>query len=95
MSEKNKSSWFRKKGEPKLAESREGSSESEEKLQKAIEWYDNGLYDLAVECFRELAEQGDSYAQWWLGLCYYDGNGVNQDYSKAVEWYRKSAEQGE
>ena len=31
MSEKNKSSWFRKKGEPKLAESGVDSSDSKEK----------------------------------------------------------------
>jgi len=29
-----------------------------------------------------------------LGVCYKDGEGVKQDYSQAVEWYRKAAEQG-
>ena len=40
------------------------------------------------------AEQGDAKAQYNLGVCYENGHGVPQDYSKAVEWYRKSAEQG-
>ena len=29
-----------------------------------------------------------------LGNCYYNGNGVEKDYAKAVEWYTKAAEQG-
>ena len=29
-----------------------------------------------------------------LGGCYYDGEGVEQDYAEAVKWYRKAAEQG-
>jgi len=30
-----------------------------------------------------------------LGTMYFNGFGVDKDYSKAVEWYRKSAEQGD
>ena len=33
------------------------------------------------------------YAQSNLGSCYYNGEGVDRDYTKAVEWYTKSAEQ--
>ena len=40
------------------------------------------------------AQSGDSEAQYRLGDCYYYGDGVEQDYKKAVEWYEKSAEQG-
>ncbi len=40
------------------------------------------------------AQSGDSEAQYKLGECYYYGNGVEQDYQKAVEWYEKSAKQG-
>lgn len=40
------------------------------------------------------AQSGDSEAQYRLGECYYYGNGIEQDYKKAVEWYEKSAEQG-
>ena len=28
-----------------------------------------------------------------LGDCYYEGNGVPQDYGQAIEWFRKAAEQ--
>lgn len=40
------------------------------------------------------AEQGDTAAQCNLGYCYYRGQGVEQDYQKAIEWYTKAAEQG-
>ena len=31
-------------------------------------------------------------AQYHLGNCYYHGEGVEQDYGKAVAWYRKAVE---
>ena len=42
----------------------------------------------------ELAKQGDAKAQDTLGDCYYNGEGVEQDYMEAVKWYRKAADQG-
>lgn len=41
-----------------------------------------------------LARSGDVEAQFNLGYCYYMGLGIDQDYSKAVEWFTKAAEQG-
>lgn len=38
---------------------------------------------------------GDAEAQHSLGLSYYYGQGVTQDYTKAAEWYRKAAAQGD
>ena len=43
---------------------------------------------------KKLAELGDALSQGILGYMYDSGNGVPQDYTKAVEWYRKAAEQG-
>ena len=40
------------------------------------------------------AKQGDSAAQCSLGLMYYNGQGVTQDYSEALRWYRTAVEQG-
>ena len=40
------------------------------------------------------AEQGDAVAQFNLGVLYYNGDGVPQDYKEAVEWLTKAAEQG-
>ncbi|MDO8546574.1 MAG: tetratricopeptide repeat protein [Nitrospirales bacterium] len=41
------------------------------------------------------AEQGDPESQHRLGLMYYRGRGVPQDYVQALYWYRAAAEQGD
>ena len=48
-----------------------------------------------IEQLRSAAEQGDASAQFNLGLKYYNGEGVPQDYQEAVKWYRLAAEQGD
>ena len=40
------------------------------------------------------AKQGEAEAQNDLGLMYVKGNGVPQDYTEAVKWFRKAVEQG-
>ncbi len=47
-----------------------------------------------MRILRPLAEQGNASAQYNLGVMYYVGQGVKQDYAKALAWYRKAAEQG-
>ena len=42
--------------------------------------------------YTKSAEQGDATAQYNLGVCYYNGQGVAQDNKKAVYWFTKSAE---
>lgn len=46
--------------------------------------------------FFEMCYQCNSahVAQDWLGWCYGTGNGAIQDYTKAIHWYKLSAEQG-
>ena len=39
------------------------------------------------------AELGDAEAQFFLGVRYYNGEGVSQNYSEAVKWFTKAAEQ--
>jgi uncharacterized protein len=41
-----------------------------------------------------LAEQGYAGSQTMLGLMYYDGDGVPQNYNIAAKWFRLAAEQG-
>ena len=41
------------------------------------------------------AEEGDVDAQYALGVMYFSGDGVRQDYVKAREWYEKAAAQGD
>jgi len=42
-----------------------------------------------------LAQDGDASAQYSLGVMYHDGDGVTENASAAVKWYRKAAEQGD
>ena len=61
--------------------------------------YDEGRgvtqdYAEAAKWYRKAAEQGDTDAQYNLGVMYDNGRGVTQDYAEAAKWYRKGAEQG-
>ena len=49
-------------------------------MSKAMEWY------------HEAAGLWNDEAQLILGLHYYNGDGVEKDFSKAVEWFRKATE---
>lgn len=49
----------------------------------------------AFEYYLKAARQGDAEAQFYLGLCYNYGDGVEKDLSEAVKWYRKAADQGD
>lgn len=63
-------------------------------LEIANNCYANGQTDEAVKLYRMAAELGNTDAQSSLGSCYYEGQGVPQDYGEAVNWYSKAAEQG-
>ena len=52
------------------------------------------MVDAARGMLQELAEQGEAQAQYRLGFLYQFGQGVPQDYERAVMWYRKAADQG-
>ena len=46
------------------------------------------------EAARKAAEQGNPLSQFNLGMMYYKGRAVRQDYKEAVKWWRLSAEKG-
>ena len=50
--------------------------------------------DSIIQTYKSDAEKGDSTAQFFLGVAYEQGNAVQRDFTKAVEWYRKAAKQG-
>ena len=66
----------------------------EEAYSKGLAAYKKNDYPEAVKWYRKAAEQGNATAQFDLGYCYKNGEGVEQSYVEAVKWYRKSAEQG-
>ncbi len=54
--------------------------------------------DLSSETYDHLVEMaydGDACAQSELGMRYYNGDGIEQDYEEAVKWYKKAIEQGD
>jgi hypothetical protein len=48
-----------------------------------------------ADALKARAENGDSDAQYELGLRYYSGDGVAKDDGEAMSWIREAAEQGE
>lgn len=46
------------------------------------------------EGYKAQAEKGNSVAQYNVGYCYDNGEGVEKDKGQAALWYRKAAEQG-
>ena len=53
-----------------------------------------GDFATALKEWMPLAEDGDSAAQYNLGVMYDNGDGIPQDYKEAVKWYTLAAEQG-
>ena len=50
--------------------------------------------EMMMSVFERMASNGHSLSMFTLGKCYYHGQGVPQDKTKAFEWYLKSAENG-
>jgi len=48
----------------------------------------------AAKWFKLAADQKYAPGQSRLGFCYYEGFGLDQDYTEALKWYQLSAEQG-
>jgi len=62
--------------------------------------YDKGQgvpqdYKEAVKWYRLAAEQGYAYAQYHLGLIYYQGNKVHKDYALAHMWWNICGSSGD
>lgn len=57
--------------------------------------YKSREYPRAVKEFTPLASQGNREAQYLLGLMYYTGQGIPQNYKQALTWFQKAAAQGQ
>ncbi len=62
--------------------------------EKGWEAFNAGDYATALHEWRDSADQVLARAQTALGKMYQEGQGVAQDYAKAVKWYRFAAERG-
>ncbi len=49
-----------------------------------------GDIDRAIELFSVLADEGDTRAMNTIGNFYYEGRGVEQDYSAAMDWWMRA-----
>ena len=56
-------------------------------------YYNNKQFKEAISLYTLAAEQGNIYAQMCLGVIFYEGIDVDQDYEKAKENYTLAAEQ--
>jgi TPR repeat protein len=56
--------------------------------------YNNRNYAQAFRTILPLARAGNADAEHLLGLMYYMGRGVQQDYKQALLWHRRAAQQG-
>ncbi len=56
--------------------------------------YDAGDFAKAAAIYKDLASRGDPEAQMRMGMLYQFGQSVERDYAVALQWYEKSAAQG-
>jgi TPR repeat protein len=56
--------------------------------------YNQGNYLQAVKYFQKAADQRYAEAQFYLGVCYVNGQGVAKDAQQAVKYFKMAADQG-
>ncbi len=59
------------------------------------ELYRSGLYEQAIEWWKEDATKGDASSAYRLGTVYADGIVVKRDYAEARKWYEMGAKGGD
>jgi TPR repeat protein len=77
-------------GLPALAPYREAVADT---LIDGMTAYQGGDYKTAFRLLQPPGDQGNVDAFYSLGTIYEDGHGVPQDYSQAIRWFRKAANQ--
>jgi len=69
-------------------------SDIEKIIDLAKEHYRQKEYEKAFKLYKQAAEQCNAEAQWLLGLCYKNGEGVEPDEEQAAYWHRRAMKQG-
>lgn len=66
-----------------------------EELKPALDAWDAGNYEKALELFHYASIRNESrMARWFIGRAYEEGKGVEKNYKVAVSWYLAAARQG-
>jgi len=60
-----------------------------------LNWYKQWNYGIAAKYWKPLAAEGDCDACYALGLLYFEGLGVGQNYDEAIRLWTESAGQGQ
>ena len=55
--------------------------------------HERGDYATELAIIRPMADKGYPFAQFNMGVLYDEGKGVAEDNAKAIDWYRKAADQ--
>ena len=65
-------------------------------LDDAAAAYQRNDYATTLQILGPIADQGDAFAEYDLGVIYSNGQGVPQDFAQAARaaWFRKAADQG-
>ena len=63
------------------------SGDVEAQFDLANEYWEKGDYEQAFYWYKKAADQGNADTQFNLGLMYYEGQGVLQDYELAFRWF--------
>ena len=63
---------------------------AEEQYEMGLEFYEEKIYEKALKHFNNAAEQGNPNAQFKLGLLYFCGDGVAQNFVEAKKWFEKA-----
>lgn len=89
-------SWAQESAEEHLNEVIElqGQAKDLKILEQAWSAYKLGEYEAALGLWLPLTETKNPFAQVFIGLMYYYGNGVKLDKSEAAKWYSLASEQG-
>ena len=69
------------------------TSASAQNLNRGYIAYNSGDYASALKEWRPLAQRGSTLAQYNLGRMYFNGQGVDQDYTEAHKWFSLAAVQ--
>lgn len=70
------------------------ASQAQAGLAEGYAAYERGEFDLAHSELLPVAEAGDVNASYYLGLLYWDGQGVGKNVDNALVWLNDAAERG-
>src|SRR5277367_6058522 len=74
---------------------RELAAAPADRFEDAYAAYYRGDFATALRLWRPLAEHGNAYSQFNLGVMYYRGQGIPQGLAEAMRWFREAADQGD